>query len=134
MIAMVAHPQLMLDQIGNPLRGPQLRPVPMCHGAPSQKTNESLFLLCRQPGWPARRRLGLQWILRAGLQCIAPAKNTARMAANAPGDLVQRELLLKERNHITPTLFQRFRRTVRSHRGTPFEDVSIVLHYLCGSQ
>jgi hypothetical protein len=26
------------------------------------------------------------------------------------------------------------RRTVRSHRDTPFQDVSIVLHYLCGSQ
>ncbi len=52
-IAMVSHSQSAFNQIGNPLRGPQLRPVSMRHGPFGQETNESLFLLRSQPGWPA---------------------------------------------------------------------------------
>ena len=134
MIAMVAHPQFMFDQVGNPLRGPQLRAVSLRDGSFGQKTNESFFLLRCQPWWPARRRLGLQCIPPTGLHRIAPAENTACVASHASGDLVKGELLLEEGNHPAPTFFQRLRRTVRSHRDTPFQDVSIVLHYLCGSQ
>ena len=83
MIAMVAYSQSTFDQIGNSLRGPQLRPVSMRHGPFSQKTNEPLFLLRCQPGWPARRRLGFQRILPTGLQGIAPTQNAARVASYA---------------------------------------------------
>jgi hypothetical protein len=134
MIAMVFHPQSAFDQVGNPLRGPQLRPVSMCHGPFSQEMNESRFLFQCQSGWPACRRLGLQGIRPTGSQSIAPTENTTRVATHTSGDLMKGQFLFEERNHTTPTLFKRSRRTFRSHGDTPFQDVSIILYYLCGSQ
>jgi hypothetical protein len=54
------------------------------------------------------------------------------VTAEAPRDLVEGELLLQERDHTAPARFQGFGRPLRSHGDTPFQDVSIVLHYLCG--
>ena len=88
----------------------------------------------RSAGGPAGCWLGLQRLLPAGLQGIAPPQHTAGVAADSPRDLMQGQLLLEERDHPAPTLFQRFRRSMRSHGDTSFQDVSIVLHYLCGSQ
>ncbi len=51
-IAMVVHPQVALDQIGDPLCGPQLRPVPMGHGPFGQEANEA-GLLFRGQTWGA---------------------------------------------------------------------------------
>ena len=134
MIAMVSYPQSAFDQIGNALGGPQLCPVSVSHGPLHQEMNESFFLLRGQSGWPARRRLGFQRILPTGLQGIAPTQNTARVASYASCDFMKGKLLLEEPNHTTSTLFQQFRRPMRSHRDTPFQDASIILHYLCGSQ
>jgi hypothetical protein len=134
MIAMVSHSQSTLDQIGNSLRGPQLGPVSVCHGPLGQETNESLFLLRGQSGRPAGCRLGFQCLLPTGLQGIAPTHNAARVASYASGNFMEGKLLLQERSHTPPTLFEQFRRPLRSHRDTPFRDVSIILHYLCGSQ
>jgi len=119
-IAMVVNAQLTLDHVGNPLRCPQFRPVSLRHRPFGQETNEPVFLPRGQPGWPAGRRLGFQPVLPEGLERIAPAENTARVATYAPGDLVKGEVLLEEPNDTAPTFFQRFRRTMRSHRDTPF--------------
>ena len=134
MIAMVSDSQSASDQIGNSLGGPQLGPVSVCHGPLGQETNESLFLFRGQSGWPAGCRLGFQCLLSTGLQGITPTHNAARMATYASGNFVKGKLLLQERSHTTSTFFQQFRRPLRSHGDTPVQDVSIVLHYLCGSQ
>ena len=134
MIAMVSDSQLAFDEIGNALGGPQLCPISVGHGALGQETNESSLLFQGQPGRPSRCWLGLQRILPTGLQGIAPTHNTARMATYASGNLMEGEFLLQERSHATSTFLQEFRGPVRSHRDTPIEDVSIILHYLCGSQ
>ena len=134
MIAMVSHSQSTFDQISNSLGRPQFCPVSVCHGPLDQETNESFFLFRGQSGWPAWCWLGFQCILPAGLQGIAPTQNAARVAIYASGNLMKGKLLFQECNHTTPTLFQQFRRPLRSHADTPFQDVSIILHYLCGSQ
>ena len=134
MIAMVSHSQSTFDQIGNSLGGPQLCPVSVGHGPLGQETNEPFFLFRGQSRWPARCRLGFQCILPTGLQGIAPTHNAAGMATYASGNLMKGKLLLQERSHTTSTFFQQFRRPLRSHGDTPFQDVSIILHYLCGSQ
>jgi hypothetical protein len=133
-IAMVSHSQVTFDQIGNSLRGPQLCPVSVGHSSLDQKTNKVLFLFRGQSGWPAWCRLGFQCLLPTGLQGITPTHNAARVATYASGNFMKGELLLQERNHTTSTFFQQFRRPLRSHRDTPFQDVSIILHYLCGCQ
>ena len=134
MIAMVSYSLSTFDQIGNSLGGPQLCPVSVCHGPLDQETNESFFLFRGQTRWSARCRLGFQCLLPTGLQGIAPTQNAARVATYASGNLMKGKLLLQECSHTTPALFQQFRRPLRSHRDTPFQDVSIILHYLCGSQ
>jgi hypothetical protein len=133
-IAVIFHSQSAFDQIGNSLSGPQLCSVSMGHGSLGQETNKLFFLFQGQSGGPPWRRLGFQCLLSAGLQGIAPPHNAARMATYASGNLMKRQLQLQERNHTTSTLFQQFRRSFRSHRDTPMQDVSILLHYLCGSQ
>jgi hypothetical protein len=111
MIAMVSHPQSTFDQIGDPLRGPQLRPISVRHGPFGQETNKSIFLLRCQPGWPTWRGLGLQGILPARSQHISPPENTASVTAYASGDFMKGEFLFEERNCTAPTIFQQFRRT-----------------------
>jgi len=133
-IAMVSHSQSPFDQIGNALGGPQLCPVSVGHGPLDQETNKVFFLFRGQSGWPARCRLGFQCLLPTGLQGIAPTHNATCMATDASGNLMKGKLLLQERSHTTSPFFQQFRRPLRSHRDTPFQDVSIILHYLCGSQ
>ena len=134
MIAMVSYSQSMFDQIGNALGGPQLCPVSVSHGPLHQETNEPFFLFRGESWWPAGRLLGFQCTLPTGLQGIAPTQNAARVASYASCNFMKGKLLLEEPNHTAPTLFQQFRRPMRSHRDTPFQDVSIILHYLCGSQ
>lgn len=134
MIAMVAHPQVALDQRGNPLRGPQLGPVAVSHRPLAQELHEARFLFRREPGRPAGRRLGCQRRQTASLPRIAPPEHTARMAAQAAGNLMQGQLLVEERDHPLPPRLERFGRTARSHGDTSCEEGSMILHYLCGSQ
>jgi hypothetical protein len=133
-IAMVSHPQVAFDQIGNSLGGPQLCPVSVGYGSSDHETNKVLFLFRRQSRGPARCGLGFQCLLSTGLQGIAPTHNAARMAPYASGNLMKGKLLLQERSHATSTFLQQLWRPLRSHRDTPYQDVSIILHYLCGSQ
>jgi len=44
MIAMISHSQLMFDQIGNSLSGPQLCPVSMGHRPLDEETDKLFFL------------------------------------------------------------------------------------------
>jgi hypothetical protein len=133
-IAMVSYPQSPFNDIGNSLGGPQLCPVSVGHGSLGQQINESVPLFQGQSGWPAWYRLCFQRILPTGSQGIAPTHNAAGMATDASGNFMEGELLLQERSHTTSTFFQQLRRSFRSHGDTPLQDVSIILHYLCGSQ
>jgi hypothetical protein len=133
-VMMVFHPKLVLDQIGDPLRCPQLRPVTVSHSPFGQKADESLFLLRCQSRRSARRWFGGERVFAAVSERIAPSKDAARVAAHTSGDLMKGQLLFKECNYTPPTIFQRLRRTMRSHRDTSFWDASIILHYLCGCQ
>jgi hypothetical protein len=133
-IAMVFHSKMTFDHLDNSLCGPQLCPVSVRQGPFGQETNQLLFLLRGQPGRPTRRGLGLQGILPAGSHRISPTKNTAGVATYASGNFMKGELLFEEGNRTASAFFQGFWRTLRSHGDTPYQDISIVLHYLCGSQ
>ena len=133
MIAMVFHSQPTFDKIGNSLGGPQLCSVSVGHGPLGQEANKLFLLFQGQTGWPPGGRLCFQRVLPTGAQSIAPTHNAAGMATDATGNFMEGEFLLQERSHTTPALFQQFRRSFGSHGDTPFEDVSIILHYLCGS-
>jgi hypothetical protein len=134
MIAMISHSQLTFDQSGNSLSGPQLGSVSMGHRPLGQETNNLPSLFQSQSGRPSWRWLGFKCLLSTGLEGIAPPHNATCMATDAPANLMKRQLQLQEPNHTAPTLFQQFRRTFRSHQDTPIQDVSIILHYLCGGQ
>jgi hypothetical protein len=43
-IAMIVHSQVAFDQIGDPFRCPQLRPIPVSHGPFGQEANEACLL------------------------------------------------------------------------------------------
>jgi hypothetical protein len=133
-IAMVSHSKMTFDYLDNSLGGPQLGPVSVRQGPFGQETNQLFFLFRGQPGWPTRRGLGLQGILSAGSHRISPTKNTAGVATDASGDFMKGELLFEEGNRTASTFFKGFWRTLRSHGDTPYQDISIILHYLCVSQ
>ena len=134
MIAMVSHTQSTFDQIGNSLGGPQLCPVSVGHGPLGQEPHELCLLFPGQAGGAARDRLGFQGLRPPGLQGIAPPEHAARMAPEASGNLMQGQLLFQQGRHTPSTFFQHLWRPVRSHGDTPLSDVSMILHYLCGSQ
>jgi len=124
MIAMISHLQVTFDQIGNSLSGPQLRSVSMSHRPLGQEMNKLLFLFQGQSRGPSWRGLGIQCLLPAGLEGIAPPHHATRMATDASRYLMERQLLFQEPNHTSSTLFQQFGRPFRSHRDTPIQDVS----------
>ncbi len=126
MIPMVSDLQMTFNQLGNSLSGPQLRSVSMRHRPLGQKMNKLLLLFEGQPRGPSRRRFGIQCLFPTGLQGITPPHHATRMATDASGDLLERQILLQELNHATPTLFKQFRRLFRSHRDTPIQDVSLL--------
>ena len=134
MIAMVSHSKMTFDYLDNSLGGPQLGPVSVRQGPFGQEKYQLFFLFRGQPGWPTRRGLGLQGILSAGSHRISPTKNTAGVATDASGDFMKGELLFEEGNRTASTFFKGFWRTLRSHGDTPYQDISIILHYLCVSQ
>lgn len=134
MIAMVSHSKMTLDYLDNSLSGPQFGPVSVRQGSFGQQTNQLPFLLRGQPGWPTRRGLGFQGILPPGSHRISPTENTAGVATDASGDFMKGELLFEEGNRTASAFFEPLWRTLRSHGDTPYQDISIVLHYLCGSQ
>ena len=127
-IAMIPHPQSAFDHRGDSLRGPQLRPVAVGHGALCQELYQFFFLFRGQFGRSARGWLGFQPVRSAGVQCVAPPKDTARVAPDPTCDLMKRQLLLQQGDGPTTTLLQRFWRTLRSHRGTSLQDASRILH------
>jgi len=133
-IAMVVHAQSPVDHLGNALGGPQGGPVAVGHGPLGQEPHETFFLFPGQAGGPARGRLGVQGRRPPGLQGIAPPQHAARMAPDASTNLMQGQLLFQQGRDTPSPFFQQFWRPVRSHGDTPFLDVSIILHYLCGSQ
>src|SRR5512139_674729 len=121
MIPMVSDSQLTFDQIGNSLSGPQLCSVSMSHRPLGQEMNKLPFLFQSQSRRSPWCRLGIQCLLPTGLQGIPPPHNATRMATDASSNLVERQLLLQERNHTSPTLFQQFGRPFGSHRDTPIQ-------------
>jgi hypothetical protein len=134
-IMMVFYPQLLFDQTGNACGCPQLRPIPMRHSAFGQETDKALFLSRSKFRRSAGCWFGFQSFLAALLERVAPSKDATRMATNSAGYLMQGQVLFEECKDTLPTFFKQSRRTVRSwHEGTPFQDASIILHYLCGSQ
>ncbi len=121
MITMIFHPQVAFDQIGNTLCCPQLRPITVCHGSLGQEANEALFLFRCQLGRAARCLLGLQRILAAFVECIAPPENAACVATNAASYFMKGQVLFKKGSYTLPTFFKQIRRTVRSwHEDTSF--------------
>ena len=127
-IAMIAHPQSAFDQRGDPLRGPQLRPVAVRHCALCQELHQFCFLFRAQFGRSARGRLGFEGLRSTGAQCVAPTKNATGVASDPTGDLMQRQVLLQQCHCTTVSLLKRFWRTVRSHRGTSRQDAPMILH------
>jgi len=68
-----------------------------------QQPHEARPLSRGEPGRPAGGRLGLQRRWPARAQRIALPEHAARMAAEAAGDLMQRQFLFEERDHPLPT-------------------------------
>ena len=128
MIAMVGHAQALPDQIRDPLRRPEVRPVSLSQRSLEEEAHQLLFLDRGQPGWPAWRRLGVERVCSTRLPGIAPSKNAAGMATHAARDLMQREVLFEEGDHFSPSGFQCFGRTVWSHGGSPLGSASSILH------
>lgn len=133
-VAMVADPEALLDQGRNPLGGPEFRPIAVGHRPLGQQPDKVGFLTAGEARRTARRGLGLQRGLAPCLPGIPPSEHTARVAAEAAGDLMQGQILAEERDHPLSPRLERFGRTARSHGATSDQEGSMILHYLCGSQ
>lgn len=134
MIPMVIDSVMTMDQFGNSQSGPQFCAVTMRHGSFQKQFHESSLLRDSQAGRSAWSRLGLKCVRPSQFCRPPPPQDATRMTPYPTGNLVQRELRLEQRCRPATAFFQNFRRTVWSHRDTPFQDVSTILHYLCGSQ
>jgi hypothetical protein len=134
MIAVISYSEMAPDQFGDSQRGPEFRAVTVSHSPFQKQPNESLLPRGGQAGWSARCRLSFQCVRASRSGRVSPSHDTTGMAAYPTGNFMKGELLSEKLNCPAPPFFQSLRRTVRSHRDTPFQDVSTILHYLCGSQ
>lgn len=126
MIAVMLHPKSSFDQHRDPLSGPELRTIAVRRGSLRQQDDQLSLLVRRQQRRAARRGLGLQRSAAAAAPRITPPKYAAGMTSNPAHNLMQRQPLSQQVDHLTSPLLQILRRTVRSHRGTPFQDASII--------
>jgi len=133
-IMMVFHLQLAFDQVGDSLCRPEFRSVTMGYGPFGQEPNEAFLLFRSQARWSTRRRFGGERFFPTVLERIAPSKDAACVTTHASRNLMKGQVLFEECYDMFSTLFQRLRRAMRSHGDTPFQDASILLHYLCGCQ
>ena len=134
MIAMVHDPHMTPDQLGDSQRGPKLRAVALGHRALAQQSDQPFLLSRRQSARTPRRGLGAKRAGATALQRVAPAHDTAGVAPHPARDFMQGKTLLQQRHRSPPPLFERLWRAVWSHGDTSYQDVPILLHYLCGSQ
>jgi hypothetical protein len=95
MVSMVLHAKLCFDKIGNALGRPQLRAVSVGHGALEEVSDQTLFELGFQLGWPAGSGLGAQRVCAADSTRIAPAHDATGITTNPPRNFMQGVFLLK---------------------------------------
>jgi hypothetical protein len=134
MVAMVADPEVALDEGSNPLGGPEFRPIAVGHCPLGQQPDEAGFLACGESRRTARRGLGLQRGLATRLPGIPPPKHATRVAAQTAGDLMQGQVLVEERDDPLPPRLEHFGRPARAHGVPSGQEGSMILHYLCGCQ
>jgi hypothetical protein len=89
MVRMVDDLELLLNQLGNPARGPYLRSPAKGEGTLYKKLQELILLVLAQSGRSAWGRTHLQALLSQRSPSISPSQHRTCVAAYAPGDLVQ---------------------------------------------
>lgn len=119
MVGVVPNPEVPLDDLGDPGRGPEVRAVPVGEGSLEQEPGEPPPLAGGQLRRPARRGAHLEPARPAAAHRIAPAHHRTRRTAQPARDGIQREPLVEERHRLAAPVFEYRRGAFGSHGGCP---------------
>jgi len=125
--------EVLLDDLSDAARGPDLGRVTMSHRTPQQKPNQTPTLYDGQLGWPARRGADLQCLDASAAPSIAPAHDRTRRASEEPSDFIQRTPFVQQRQCTTSPELEHVSRTLGSRHGSLLRR-HLLLHSLRRSQ
>ena len=117
MIAVVVHPELTLDNLGNSRRGPQVGPVAVRDRPFEVQLHQAAPLGRSQPGRAPRGRADLQSLRSSSLPGIAPPHDGTGVALDATGNFIEGETGLQERQSSPAPIFQQVGVTLQSGPG-----------------
>lgn len=118
MIPVVGHAEALFDQVGDALRGPQVRGVAVLHRALQEHRGQSRPLLLREFARAARSALDFKDTFALHRALIAPTKHRTGIAADEAGGFVQVVPFVEKGQRFAASIRKPFRGTGRTH-GTP---------------
>jgi hypothetical protein len=120
-VGVVPNPEVPLEDLGDPGRGPEVRAVPVGEGSLAEESEEPPPLARGQLRRPARGGPHLEPARPAAAHRIAPAHHGTRRTAQPARDGIQREPLAEECHRLAAPVFQHGRGAFGSHGGCPPE-------------
>ena len=132
-ITMIRNTEVLLDDLSDAARGPDLGRVTMSHRAPQQQPNQTPTLYRGQLGWPTRRGADLQCLDASATPSIAPAHDRTRRASEEPSDFIQRTPFVQQRQCTASPELEHVSRTLGSRHGSHLRR-DLLLHSLRRSQ
>jgi len=119
MVAVVAHAVTPRDELGDPLRGPEIGGITMRHGAAQELLEQQLALPSRESRRSSRRPSDLETLSSTTLKRSPPPHHRARRTADSPCGRVQRQALQDQRQGSSPPCFQNLGRSRHTHGHLP---------------
>jgi len=119
MVAVVAHAVTPLDELGDPLRGPEIGGITMRHGTAQELLEQQLAVPSRESRRSSRRASDLETLSSTTLKRSPPPHHRARRTADSPCGRVQRQALQDQRQRSSPPCFQNLGRSRHTHGHLP---------------
>lgn len=129
MISVIPHPKISLDDIGDALRGPNIRGVPACQCAAKKDLHKLSTLSRAQFQGTPRHWDSAQARLASPPRRVSPAHHGARVASDRSRHGGQGQPGDEHRNGPDPATFKFLCRSSWAHAGIPPDWDTIVLHY-----
>src|SRR5882672_8083093 len=126
MINVIVHAKPTLHELGHARTSPQLSVKPSGLRTFEQQRFEPTFVLSRQFGWPAWRRLRSYSSLTTSSRCRLPTPNAAAIYADAPRYFRWQQSFLEQRQPTQASALQFLWASGWSHRAPP---TGIIGHY-----
>ena len=118
-VGVIPHPPFPGNHLGDPLRGPELRPEPVGHGPIQEQGSEALEVSLREPWRTTGGEPNGEGFFSPLLVLIAPAHHGTSVTSDAAGYLVEREPFVEQGQGPSTSIGDQISRAFGAHNGHP---------------